>query len=251
MSERVVLTGMVLKSMPVGEYDKRIVILTLEEGKISAFARGARRPKNALQAASNAFCFGKFEAYPGRDSYTVVRAEISNYFAEIAKDLDRTFYGAYFLEAADYFCPEGADAEDQLKLLYAAVRALTAGRMEPKLIRCVYELRTLVCNGTYPDLFHCGSCGGEDKLKYFDGSRQHMLCEACAKKQKGGGTDRLQLLDAASTYTLQYIASAPLSKLFSFRVSESVYQTISVLIHNLFHIYRERPFQSERFLPKE
>ena len=98
----VTVQGMVLSSAPVGEYDNRVVILTTDRGKISAFARGARRQGNPLAAFCRPFATGLFTLYEGRTAYTLKEAKIQNYFEEVTSDMEKVSFGYYFVEFADY-----------------------------------------------------------------------------------------------------------------------------------------------------
>ena len=125
MQDRIKVLGIVLKAEPIGEYDRRVVILTREKGKISAFARGARKPTSAFLAPTSPFTFGTFELYAGRNSYSVCDISADCYFEELRQDFEGAYYGMYFLELADYCTRENNDEREVLKLLYQSLRALT------------------------------------------------------------------------------------------------------------------------------
>ena len=103
MVNQVALKGIVLSAAPHGEYDKRLVVLTGQRGKITVFVKGAKRPSNRFAAMCQPFAFGDFVLYQGKEAYNLVDVSISNYFDSIAKDMDAVYYGFYFLELADYY----------------------------------------------------------------------------------------------------------------------------------------------------
>ena len=139
MQEHVKVTGIVIKSEPAGDFDRRVVILTAERGKITAFAKGARRPNSRFVAGTGAFTFGTFFLYEGKNSYSINEIEVGNFFEELRKDCFGAYYGMYFLEVADYFTRENNDEKEMLKLLYQSLRALMHDRLDNKLVRLLNE----------------------------------------------------------------------------------------------------------------
>ena len=152
MRDYVIATGMVLEATPVNDYDRRIVILTREFGKITAFSRGARRPNSKMLAVTNPFTFGSFKLYEGKNAYNLIDADISYYFEELRTDFEGAYLGMYFLEYASYYTRENNDDTMMLKLLFQSVRAIVKPNIDNRLVRAVYEIKAVQVNGEYPGL---------------------------------------------------------------------------------------------------
>ena len=144
------VTGMVIKQEPIGEFDRRVVILTKEKGKISVFAKGARRQNSTLAACTNPFAFGRFTLFIGRSAYSLREAFIDNYFENMRNDVRMAFYGMYFLEIADYYSRENSDDADLLRLLFQGVRVLENPIHSLRFVKAVFEIKAIQINGELP-----------------------------------------------------------------------------------------------------
>lgn len=206
---------MVISSMPIGEYDRRLEILTDSMGRISAFARGARKPSSPLVSISRVFAFGEFELYEGRSSYSVNSAKISNYFEELTKDVEKTYYGFYFLELASYFTREGLDATETLKLIYQSLRALNVESLSLPLVRAIYEIKTLEINGLCPEI------------------------ELIRERYE---------LGQSALYAIDFVKRTPIEKLYTFKLTPEVEQEFAKVAQLLLGRFTDKKFHSLEML---
>lgn len=207
MRELVNLTGMVLKVSSVGDSDRRLVILSRERGKITAFARGAKRPGNQLMGVTRPFVFGDFRLYEGRDSYSLQGVDVKNYFSEITQDVETACYGSYFLEFADYYSRENLEASEQLLVLYQSLRALLKPSLPNELVQVVFELRSMVISGDYTE-------------------------------------DVPEPVSDSARYAWQYIISSPLQSLYTFTLTPEVLNELKHCVEHNKHRFIDREFHS-------
>ncbi|MCR5596525.1 MAG: DNA repair protein RecO [Lachnospiraceae bacterium] len=212
MTEYTELSGMVIKTSPVSEYNKRLVILTAEAGKITAFARGARKQGNKFMGNTEPFCFGKFKLLEGRDAYTLVEADISRHFEELRSDYDATVMASYFLEIADYYTRENMEAYEELNLIYASVLALISGKFDHKLVKSIYEIRSLVIAGEFP--------GIPDDRKFLD----------------------------TTVYTVDRISTISIHELYTFSVSEEVMDELEYICKKTMGRIVDKNFNSTKLM---
>ena len=186
MNADIEVTGLVLTSVPAGEYDRRVEILTKERGRISGFARGARRPGSPVMAAASPFVFGTFKIRQGKSAYQIFEAKVDNYFEKLRSDITAACYGSYFLEVLQYITRENNDETALLMLAYQSLRALESEAFDNRLVRAVFEIKAVMLEGEYPGPRH-----GE---KYLD----------------------------ASLYALDFLYRTPPAKVYSFSVKPEV-----------------------------
>ena len=208
MQGHIEVTGIILKQSPVGEYDRHISLLTKERGKISAFARGARKSGSRLAAATSPFSFGNFKLYEGKSSYTLVEADIQNYFEELRTDYIGACYGMYFVEVTDYYTRENNDEREMMKLLYQSLRALSAPALSNTLVRCIFECKAIAVNGEFP------------------------------------GPPPDEVLEESTVYTLQYIAASSIEKLYTFTVTDTVLEQLKDVSAKYMKRFVGRDFKS-------
>lgn len=240
---QITVTGMVLAATPVGEYDRRVVILTKERGKIAAFARGARKPNSALVGVTTPFCFGEFRIYEGRTSYTMMSASISNYFSGLRGDMEGAYYGFYFLDLAGYYAREGNYEGELLKLLYQTLRALESEKIPNALVRCIYELKAVSIGGEAPQAFECVRCGDKGREAVFSAEKGGLVCEECMDSVR----DAISLLPS-TLYAIQYIVATPPERLYTFVVSEEVEVQLKAAVKAWLGRYVDKTFKSLEIL---
>ncbi|WP_299416574.1 DNA repair protein RecO [Acaryochloris sp. IP29b_bin.148] len=102
MSRTYKATGINLKSMPFGEADRLLTILTREQGLVRAVAPGCRKPKSKLGGRSALFVVNDLMLVQGRSLDKIAQAETLESYPGLSQNLAKLTTSQYLAELTLY-----------------------------------------------------------------------------------------------------------------------------------------------------
>ena len=212
------LHGLVLREVRYKESSKILTILTEEEGKITAEAKGALRKGARHAASAQALVWSELTFFENRSRFTLTEGSVLEDFADLRSDLADYALGCYFAElleaVSDQDSPDAALLHLGLNALFALSRKLYPSRH----IKAVFELRLMCLAGFAPMVDQCGVCGAQEPAAprfSLYGSAVH--CAGCIP----GAPGKSLPLCAASLAAMRYVCAAPPKKIYSFDLEDA------------------------------
>jgi DNA repair protein RecO (recombination protein O) len=151
------LQAFVLSSLDYGDSDRIVSLFTLEQGRIKAFARGARKSRKRFGPALEPFARIDVQAKIKEGLSSLQQADIVCIYPVIRADLDRIAHALYACELVDVITPEGHPIPRLYRLLTAYLDHLEA-ETAVEGDRRFFEINVLNILGYRPSLETCTRC---------------------------------------------------------------------------------------------
>lgn len=180
MSELYRDVGVVLRTYKLRESDRIVVLMTAENGKVRAVAKGVRKTRSKFGARLEPMSHVRVLLYRGRELDIVSQAESVEPLSPLLSSLDRASQGMAAIEAVDQL---GLEREPNPRLYRMAVGVLRtiAARPAPLNVPAFYW-KLLSAEGLEPQLDVCVRCEGSEpdvQLVAFDLDEGGVLCRQC------------------------------------------------------------------------
>ena len=230
--------GIVLKTNKLGEADRIVTLLTRENGKIAAVAKGVRKTKSRWGARLEPFTQVELMLYKGRNLDTITGAQIVQSFDRVRKDYVLLTSAAALVEVVEKITPDRERALQTYALLLSGLRALAEADPLPSVVPA-FLVKLLSVSGYHPQLSACAGCDEELPLVGFSPALGGALCEDCWREDRGAlrlSSDRIALLNRL------------LSSEFGERADGLAIREVTQAMRNYAEYYLERPLKSLQLL---
>lgn len=207
--------GIILRETDYQDRDKLLTVLTADHGKLTVKARGIKGSRNTMKSSCQLMAYSELTLMEQKDRYVLTEAVSLELFSELQSDIELLSLASYFLQVTEYVAQEEDPCPEILSLLLNSLYALGKLKLSQTFVKSVFEFRLSCLLGFLPNLKDCCNCGRGEAL-YFSLNRGGLLCGECGNITQEGEI-RLPLSQGALS-AMEYIATAPQGKIFSFRL---------------------------------
>ena len=236
--------AVILGTAPLGEADRLLTLFTPTLGKLTATARGVRKPTSKLGGHLDSLTRSSLTLARGRTLDTITGADTLEAFLPMKSNLVRLSQALYLAELVDVLNPTEAPNPPAYALLLEGLTALGSQDDTEVLLRYL-ELRLLAYTGFLPELHHCVECHGllSPGEHLFSPQAGGVLCPSC----RPAHPDAAQLsVDALKV--LRYLSTATLQSAALLKVSQPLHSELARLISAFLRHILEREVRSVAFL---
>ena len=218
------MSGIIISESNLGDYDKMLTMLTPGLGKISCVAKGARRPKSALLAGTQLFCFGEYLMYKGANTYNINSCETIEVFYNLRTDLDKLNTAIEITKIIRNVTDENENCYKVLQLYLNTLYTLSETDKNLELVDSIFKLKILCLLGFAPRINECVNCKDKENIKYFSIKDNGFKCENCGKLDKGAIS-----VSESTISAIKYIVLAPPKKLYSFNLKDESLEELKMI----------------------
>lgn len=236
------INGVILSETNSGDFDKMLTMLTPGQGKISCMAKGARKPKSALLAGTQMFCFGEYLMFKGSQTYHINSVEPIEVFYNIRTDLDKLKYAVHINKIVQDVTHENQNCYNILQLLLNTLYTISETDKNLDLVLSIFKLRLLCYLGFKPRVNECVNCKEKEGLNYFSIRDNGLKCEVCSRQDKSTITMSESTLNA-----VKYTITSPPKKIYSFNIKDESLEEFKLISKIYFNEKMEKEYKLEDY----
>jgi len=230
--------AIILKNRDLRDADQLVSIFSEQEGKITAAARGVKKPRSSLRACVQPFCHSWLFFNRGRDMDLITQGKIIDFYGNTREDLQRLLYVMYMMELLDKSLMEKVPLPELYLDLLQVLENINQQGLNPMLIR-YFETRLLVNLGYKPVLNQCVSCGRQDfQAYYFSLGEGGLICQHCLDDVKS-----VIKLRGESVGLIRLLADGALQTVLRVKASPESARQIEVFLEGYLEYHLERKFK--------
>ena len=238
--------AIVLKRIILGEADKILVLYTPNLGKISAIAKGSRRPKSKLAGHLELLTHCQMMLAHGQNLDIISQSETICSFLPLRDDLWSTSLALYAAELIDQLTEEHIGNYPAYKLLLDTLHRLSDGGNGELTLR-YFELHMLTHLGYKPELHECVACKAKIQPgdNYFSTGAGGVVCRDCR-----AGERLCRPISLNALKTLRYWQSNDYEKSRKVKVSAELMQELEIILRQYIRYILERDLKSTAWLDR-